>query len=201
MKNVNYLINGVLAAAVVVLFVMQFSNKKSSDSTAPVGTQISESEVVLPIAYIDVDSLLKNYNLAHDISETLIRKQEGARANLNEKARQLENEMKEFQRKIENNAFLSRERAEAEQNRLVRKQQELQELDQRLSIEFMNEQQKMNQQIRDSINNYINHYNTSKKFHMIISNTNNDNLLYADKAYDITSEVVNGLNTRYTSKK
>lgn len=201
MKNVNYLINGVLAAAVVVLFVMQFSNKKSSDSTAPVGTQISESEVVLPIAYIDVDSLLKNYNLAHDISETLIRKQEGARANLNEKARQLENEMKEFQRKIENNAFLSRERAEAEQNRLVRKQQELQELDQRLSIEFMNEQQKMNQQIRDSINNYINHYNTSKKFHMIISNTNNDNLLYADKAYDITNEVVNGLNTRYTSKK
>ncbi|MGL4331550.1 MAG: OmpH family outer membrane protein [Bacteroidales bacterium] len=201
MKNVNYLINGVLAAAVVVLFVMQFSNKKSSDSTAPVGTQISESEVVLPIAYIDVDSLLKNYNLAHDISETLIRKQEGARANLNEKARQLENEMKEFQRKIENNAFLSRERAEAEQNRLVRKQQELQELDQRLSIEFMNEQQKMNQQIRDSINNYINHYNSSKKFHMIISNTNNDNLLYADKAYDITNEVVNGLNTRYTSKK
>lgn len=201
MKNVNYLINGVLAAAVVVLFVMQFSNKKSSDSTAPVGTQISESEVVLPIAYIDVDSLLKNYNLAHDISESLIRKQEGARANLNEKARQLEGEMKEFQRKIENNAFLSRERAEAEQNRLVRKQQELQELDQRLSIEFMNEQQKMNQQIRDSINNYINHYNSSKKFHMIISNTNNDNLLYADKAYDITNEVVNGLNTRYTSKK
>lgn len=201
MKNVNYLINGVLAAAVVVLFVMQFSNKKSSDNTAPVGTQITESEVVLPIAYIDVDSLLKNYNLAHDISESLIRKQEGARANLNEKARQLENEMKEFQRKIENNAFLSRERAEAEQNRLVRKQQELQELDQRLSIEFMNEQQKMNQQIRDSINNYINHYNSSKKFHMIISNTNNDNLLYADKAYDITNEVVNGLNTRYTSKK
>lgn len=201
MKNVNYLINGVLAAAVVVLFVMQFSNKKSSDNTNSAGAQISEAEVVLPIAYIDVDSLLKNYNLAHDISETLIRKQEAARVNLNEKARQLENEMKEFQRKIENNAFLSRERAEAEQNRLVRKQQELQELDQRLSVEFMNEQQKMNQQIRDSINNYINHYNSSKKFHMIISNTNNDNLLYADKTYDITSEVVNGLNTRYTSKK
>lgn len=201
MKNVSYLINGVLAAAIVVLFVMQFSNKKSSNNTNPVGTQKIESDVVLPIAYIDVDSLLKNYNLAHDISESLIRKQEGARANLNEKARQLEGEMKEFQRKIENNAFLSRERAEAEQNRLVRKQQELQELDQRLSIEFMNEQQKLNQQIRDSINNYINHYNSAKKFHMIISNTNNDNLLYADKAYDITNEIVNGLNTRYTSKK
>lgn len=201
MKNVNYLINGVLAAAIVVLFVMQFSNKKSSNNSNTIENQTIETDVVLPIAYIDVDSLLKNYNLAHDASESLIRKQEGARASLNEKARQLENEMKEFQRKIENNAFLSRERAEAEQNRLMRKQQELQELDQRLGIEFMNEQQKLNQQIRDSINNYINHYNAAKKFHMIISNTNNDNLLYADKAYDITTEIVSGLNTRYTSKK
>ncbi|MGL5318411.1 MAG: OmpH family outer membrane protein [Bacteroidales bacterium] len=200
MKNVNYLINGGLAAAVVALFVMQFSNKKASDNTTPASTTPVAAEVVLPIAYIDVDSLLKNYNLAHDISETLIRKQETSRANLNEKARQLEAEMKEFQRKIENNAFLSRERAEAEQNRLMRKQQELQELDQRLSVDFMNEQQKMNQQIRDSINNYINQYNAAKKFHMIISNTNNDNLLYADKAYDITKEIVSGLNTRYTKK-
>ena len=34
--------------------------------------------------------------------------------------------MAEFQRKLENNAFLSRERAEQEQERLMRKEQDLQ---------------------------------------------------------------------------
>ena len=33
MKNINYVINGVLAVAVVILFIMQFSDKKESTVT------------------------------------------------------------------------------------------------------------------------------------------------------------------------
>ncbi|MGL4411227.1 MAG: OmpH family outer membrane protein [Bacteroidales bacterium] len=201
MKNVNYLINGVLAAAIVVLFAMQFSSKKTSqgDATAS-GSTVSEVEL-LPMAYIDVDSLLKNYNFVKDMNEVLLSKQEKARLNLNEKVRQLENEMREFQRKVENNAFLSRERAESEQNRLIKKQQELQQLEQRLSMDFMNEQQKVNEQLRDSINSFIKFYNKDKKYHMILSNTQEDNLFYADEKYNITSDVVKSLNSRYNVKK
>ena len=32
MKNINYVINGVLAVAVIILFVMQFSSKKEEQS-------------------------------------------------------------------------------------------------------------------------------------------------------------------------
>ncbi|MGL4993818.1 MAG: OmpH family outer membrane protein [Bacteroidales bacterium] len=201
MKNVNYLINGVLAAAIVVLFAMQFSSKKTSQGDEnPSASSVSDVEM-LPIAYIDVDSLLKNYNFVKDMNEVLLSKQEKARLNLNEKVRQLENEMREFQRKVENNAFLSRERAESEQNRLIKKQQELQQLEQRLSMDFMNEQQKVNEQLRDSINSFIKFYNSDKKFHMILSNTQEDNLFYADQKYNITSDVVKALNSRYNVKK
>ena len=34
---------------------------------------------------------------------------------------------------------------------------------------------------------------------MIISNTGFDNLLYADSIYNITKEIVEGLNARYSS--
>ena len=80
----------------------------------------------LPIAYVEVDSLLSNYNLAKDLNEQMLTRQENARATVNEKGRQLEKEVAEFERKVKNNAFLSQERFEQEQQRLLKKQQELQ---------------------------------------------------------------------------
>ena len=61
----------------------------------------------LPIAYVDIDSLLTNYNLARDLNEEMLTRQENARASVNEKGRKLEKEMAEFERKVKNNAFLS----------------------------------------------------------------------------------------------
>ncbi len=202
MKNINYILNGVLAVAVIALFVLHFSsNKKSSES--PILTKIggSAKSSRLPIAYVNVDSLLTHYDLAKDLNETLLRKQENSRASLTEKGRMLQGEMAEFQKKVENNAFLSRERAESEQQRLLKKQQELQQLDQHLSTALMAEQQKMNERLRDSVNAFLKEYNKTKGYHMILSNTAFDNVLYAEDSYNITDEVIDLLNKRYQSKK
>ena len=64
-------------------------------------------------------------------------------------------EGKEFQRKVQNNAFVSRERAEQENARLVKKQQDLQELQSRLTNELQAENQKNSLQLRDSINSFL----------------------------------------------
>ena len=113
----------------------------------------------LPIAYVEVDSLLSNYNLAKDLNEQMLTRQENARATVNEKGRQLEKEVAEFERKVKNNAFLSQERFEQEQQRLLKKQQELQAYAQQLENELLQEQQKMLIQVTDSITNFIKEYN------------------------------------------
>ncbi|MDP4271901.1 MAG: OmpH family outer membrane protein [Bacteroidota bacterium] len=202
MKNINYILNGILAVAVVILFVLQFkSNKKSGEVQSFVKVGDSVKYTKLPLAYVNVDSLLTHYQLAKDLNETLLRKQENSRASLNEKGRVLQGEMAEFQKKVENNAFLSRERAESEQQRLMGKQQELQQLDQRLSSALVAEQQKMNERLRDSVNSFLKEYNKTKGYHMILSNTAFDNVLYAQDAYNITDEVIDMLNKRYQAKK
>ncbi len=201
MKNINYIINGVLAIAVAVLFFLHFQKStqpETAGEVVAVGDSVKYAR--LPIAYVNVDSLLINYNFAKDLNETLLRKQENSRANLNEKGKVLEAEMADFQKKVQNNAFLSRERAESEQRRLMGKQQELQQLEQRLSNELMVEQQKMNEQLRDTINAFLKEYNKTKNYHLIISNTMNDNVLYAKDAYNITNDVVKKLNELYTKK-
>lgn len=202
MKNLSLIFNGILAIAVIVLFIIVFSKDAgNAGSAVQVFSKEHSKTGKLPIAYINVDSLLSNYQFAKDANESLIKKQEDSRLNINTRARQLQVEMGEFQRKLEANAFLSRERAEQEQARLVRRQQELQELDGKLSQQIMEVQQKMSEQLRDTINSFLKQYNKDGKYEMIISNTASDNILYADKAYDITSEVTKLLNERFKSKK
>ena len=155
MKNLSLILNAVLAIAVIVLFVKVFSNNPKSPSEKSFYKNDSLNAGLLPIAYINVDSLLLNYQFAKEANESLIKKQEDSRLSINTKARQLQTEMSEFQRKLEANAFLSRERAEQEQSRLLKRQEDLRELDGQLSQQLMQVQQKMSEQLRDTINSFL----------------------------------------------
>ena len=172
------------------LLMVQCGNKQAApNQSVSDDTTISSYGDKLPIAYINVDSLLSKYNYAKDLNEKMINKQENARASINEKARQLKKEQDDFQRKYQNNAFLSPERKKAA---------DLQEYAQRLENENMLEQQKMLMQMNDSINLFIKEYNKEKKYEAIF---NNASTLYINPQYDITNEVVELLNKRYTSAK
>ncbi|MEI6752494.1 MAG: OmpH family outer membrane protein [Paludibacter sp.] len=200
MKNISFITCTALAMCVIVLF--SSCNKKAikTDEVAS-STKNTTSNIKLPIAYINVDSLLIHYQFAKDANESLIRKQEDSRLKINTMARQLQGEMADFQRKLENNAFLSRDRAQQEQTRLQKKQQDLQEMDANLSKQLVQIQQKLNEQLRDTINKFLKDFNKDKKYGLIFSNTSNDNILFADKSYDITEEVTKILNERFNSKK
>ncbi|MDD2613083.1 MAG: OmpH family outer membrane protein, partial [Bacteroidales bacterium] len=169
------------------------SNCKSSK----ISSRAISSSKEMPIAYINIDSLLQNYSYSKDLNEVLIRKRENAQATLTQKARQLDADMQEFQRKHENNAFLSEQSFKSQQQALVKKQQNLQQLEENLTQELVKEQQKMNEQLRDSIYKFLRSYNKDKKYQMIISNTMNDNIMIADPIYNITNDVVDALNSKY----
>jgi len=201
MKNLSLILNGILFIAVLILFYLVLG-KKSAKAESPVIDKGNTTNVkTLPIAYVNIDSLLLNYTFAKNANEALTRKQEDSRLTISSRARQLQTEMDEFQRKLENNAFLSRERAEAAQSELLKKQKDLQAMDAKLSQQLMEQQQKMSEQLRDTINAFMKDFNKDGKYQLIISNTANDNILYAGKTYDITSEVVKQLNTRNKTKK
>ena len=127
-------------------------------------------------------------------------KQEDARLKMNTKLRTFQNEVADFQRKLENNAYLSRERAERDQQKLAKKEQELQELEAKLTQDIMLENQKLNQQLSDSLTTFLETFNADGRFHVILSNSAKDNVLMANEAYDITDEVIAGMNARYSKK-
>lgn len=196
MRRMKYILNGFLALAMVLMFAQCTENKTNESSNA--APAAVGGPVNMKIAYVEIDSLLTKYRFWNDLNEMIIQKEENIRTTLNEKAKELDKEMREFQRKLENNGFASRERAEQENMRIAQKQRDLQQLQEKLTSELQTENQKNSLQLRDSINSFLKIYNKDKGYSLIISNTGFDNLLYADQAFNITSEIVEGLNARYT---
>ena len=194
------ILNSFLAFGLALMFVQcADQNAQTTGAAAPQAAVAGSSN--LKIAYVEIDSLLSKYNLWNDLNEQMIQKEENIRTALNEKGKKLEGEMKEFQRKIQNNGFVSQERAQQEAQRLQKKEQDLQALQQKLTGELAAENQKNGLALRDSINSFLKEYNATKKYDFIISNAGSDNLLYANPAYNITNEIIDGLNARYSIKK
>lgn len=199
MKNLSLIINVVLVIAVSALFIIVLYDGKTANGKGYEvdGSEIGASEIV----YINTDSLLINYDYARVLSDILIRKEESSRTDLNERVKVFQQDMNEFQRKLQNNGFLSLERAQSEEGRLRKKEQELQELNNRFSNELMIEQDKMNRELRDTITLFLEGYCKNKSYRMVLSNTMGDNVLYADKSMDITKDVAAKLNARYQARK
>ncbi len=154
----------------------------------------------MKIAYVEVDSLMTQYDFAKDYSVTLEKKSNNARNTLTQKGNALQAAVNNFQQKINNNGFQSREQAAGVQAAIERQQRDLQELQARLENELASETAKFNVALRDSLQNFLKAYNKDKHFDLILSKAG-DNLLWADKKFDITNDVVNGLNKRYKPGK
>lgn len=192
MKNLSWGINAILAIAIVVLYVLHFSGSKSCNQTTA-DTVDGKASIV----YINTDSLLLNYNMAKDLNEDFLKKQEDRRTKLTMKVKVLEKEAEEFQKKLQNNGFLSRERAENAQRALVIKKQSLEKLQQEYSHESMLEQADINKKLFETITNYLTEYNSKHNYELILSTTKGGNVLFAKNGFDITTEILTGLNAQY----
>ncbi|MFT3737704.1 MAG: OmpH family outer membrane protein [Breznakibacter sp.] len=187
----------ILSVAVIVLFILQFASCPKKAAASDEAKESGGTGVV----FINTDSLLLNYDFAKDLNEELIRKEEKSRADFNEQAKVFQQDLNEFQRKVQNNGFLSLDRAKQEEQRLGMKERELQELNAKLSNQLMQEQNAMNKQLRDTLVNFIKEIQPQMGFEMVLSNTLGDNVLYGEKKNDITKHVIESLNARYTKWK
>ena len=149
-------------------------NKSNSQPEAKESNS-SKSTAAMKIAYVEVDSIMSQYKFCKDYSLVLQKKGQNIQNTLAAKQRALQSAAANFQQKQNN---------------------DLQALNQRLTTEFQAETDSYNAALRDSIQHFLAVYNKDKKYSLILSKAG-DNLLYADKAFDITNEVVAGLNKAY----
>lgn len=153
----------------------------------------------LKIAYVELDTLMSQYQLYKDYSEILTRKGNNIQNTLAKKQRDLENHAAAVQKKYESNGFTTRDEVERAQASIQNEQAELAQLAERLNTEFNMEQARINEEARDSIQSFLKSYNKTKKYDYVMVKAG-DNLLIANPKYNITNDIVKGLNKRYKIK-
>ena len=168
-------------------------------ATAIVATTAESAPVCsIRIAYVDYDSLLTNYSFAQEIQKELIRKEMSINNIIEKERKSLQEEAAAFEHKVQNNVFATQERAQAEYEKIMKKDQELLQRGQTMIAELENERNVMYTELTQSINDYIQEYNSNAKFDFILTKMGG-NMLYANAALDITKEVVSGLNAKHNS--
>ena len=181
-----------LAIAAMMVSCNNAGPKMDEQPAAAAGNSASG----VKIAYVEVDSLMTQYDFAKDYSVTLQKKSNNARNTLTQKGNALQAAVNNFQQKLNNNGFTSREQAASQQAAIERQQRDLQDLQARLENELASETAKFNEALRDSLQNFLKAYNKDKQYDLILSKAG-DNILMANKKFDITNDVINGLNKRY----
>ena len=197
MKKTNGFRIALFAFAAMLFFTQCAKEQSAQQSSNDATNTAAVAEKSIKIAFVDIDSLLAKYEFSIIVNKEMLRKEEDMRMKLAEKAKALQADYDDFQRKLQNNVYATRERAEEEQARILKQKDALEKLEQRLIGELSAESQKNNITLHDSINSFLKAYNADKKFDLILSRVG-DNLLYANDALNITEEVINGLNARYT---
>ena len=189
MKNLSIVLNVVLFVAVIVLYVLYFSGHKSPETAMT--SKVAGTADATKIVYINTDTLLNNYQLAVELNEAFLKKQEDRRTELNIKAKAIDQEGTEFQRKLQNNGFISEARA------IEVKQENFRRLQQEMMDKASREQSELNKQLFDEITNFLKEYNKEKGFSIVLSTQLGGNVLYAEDGFDITKEIVDRLNANY----
>jgi outer membrane protein len=197
MKGTSLIVSSVLAAAVIVLFILHFTGAGKGRSNTR-ENQPEAGSGALQIAYVKADSLIVNYDLAQFLHEEFTKKQEAFTSEYSAKRSAFEREASEFQQKVQRGGFLTEQRAVQERDRLVSKEQEISKLDQELSAKLAELQQANQKELIDSLINYLKVFNADKKYDYIL---NSADILIGPESKNITKEVLNKMNVRYQAAK
>lgn len=176
----------------IVLLIVSCNEKASKSAPTTVPTSAVEK---MTIRYVDEDSIMANYNLAKDINEAMLRKQNQFDAAQAQRSNEINKFAGSMEQKYKNNGYLNEESFNADQATLAKKQREAENYLGNLQQTMQNELSQSQQQLLDSIDNYMKDYAKEKGIDMVIRKSAT---LFIDPKYDVTAEVIAGLNKRYT---
>ncbi len=206
-KNIQIAFNVVFGIAIIILFYLQSSSKSSNElkeeEVEEVDSKVSKleegafSSSFIKMRYINTDSLWSKYEYVKELSRDLDRQQENYRANLESKVLAFQKEINEFQQKA---PTMSQFEAEQKQKALIEKNDELERLEQELSMKLLEMEDKMKRDLRKSILDYIDRYK-NENIDLILDYSLTSSVLMMNDSLNITNEVLRGLNEEYQLKK
>ncbi len=197
MKKLPLILSIIALVGIIALTVMFLANGLGGSSKK--NSKESDSSSEIKIAYIQTDSVLVNYQLAIDLQKDFINQQQQYNSEFGRKRESLERQAVAFQEKLQRGGFLTEERAVNERDKILAQEEEMKRMDYELSNKLGQMEASMNQRLADSIMSYVKEFNQNHNYTYILSNSGN--IIVGDQKYNISKEILDGLNRRYANSK
>ena len=174
----------------VDLSTLKLASKRTDSATVVAANQFK-------LAYFEMDSVDNNYEYVKYIREALRKKEADLNMQLNNLKSGYQKKIAEWQKKGSN---ISQAESDAMNREYQQMQVTFENRQKQLNDEYESEKYKMYVDANKRIADYLKEYNKDKGFTYIIADQPNL-IYYKDTVYNITREVIEGLNTLYKQDK
>ncbi len=186
--------NIVLLALVGVLFYLHFAPAKK-------GAPKVEAKVVdtknFKIAYFEMDSLEASFSMVKDVKSELARREEAINSELARLDKSYREKANMYQSQA---ATMSQVQSEMATRDMMQLQQTMQTRKASLDQEYQDFYMRKMRDVKTKIEDFLKNYNAQKGYSYIFA-YEPGLFYYRDTAYNITADVIKGLNDGYTKKK
>lgn len=201
MKNISRAINAVLLIAVIVLYVKVFSANKvaKASESQTIKEHKSSSSANVPIAFVELDSLNDKINYIKERRTELEGEQKSIETEWQNGYRNLENRKNEF---LKRGNSITQQEAEKFQGELMQQQQQVDGKKQALTQKLSEKSYKFMDDIQTKLKSFLKEYNKEGTYQYILTTgTGLDYMLYKDSSFNITNDVIKGMNDKMSAKK
>ena len=150
----------------------------------------------LKIAYVNTAKLMQDYKAIRDAQEKLKSKTSEFQSNVDTLTVELQRGILDYEKK---RASMSAKEQKLAEELLMQKKSQLDQYQQATQQKTQQEDAKITQEVISGVNEYIQEYGKEHHYKLIFATTNG-NIVYGTDALDITKEIVDGLNSKYTYK-
>lgn len=198
-------LNVVLAIAVVILFTRTSPAGKMAEPITgePEQSVFSTNDSVKApiVAYLNGDSINEKYLF-------IVEKTKGLEAGLKKANSKVQAEYDKRQKEVAElmqyaqSKQLPADEQEVIQNRLMQLEEEMAQIEDREKGSLLQQESELQKQLQERVNQFLTGYAKRKGIDYVLNYQEGLQLiLYGNKVFDVTSEVVNGLNEEYRTEK
>jgi outer membrane protein len=192
----------ILALAVGFLFYKTTKKSASDDPTLPVieapAFANTDSVRATVMAFVNGDSLTEKYKFIVDKTAALEQKLKNADQSVQRQAAPLEKEWDELMKYANEHPDMKQDEAAAIQQKMGELQESLKRIQEKEGTEVQKKEAALQSELQQRVGAYLKKFAAARGIDYVMNYQEGTNLLlYGNKGYDITSEVIAGLNQEY----
>jgi outer membrane protein len=195
MKNISTLLSILSLILVGILYYLYFSQKSTVKTTSAPVNKMQGTD--FRIAYFDIDSLQTHFEYFKKVSNEMKARENAMTVELRTLENSYQKKIREWQ---ERGANMTQAEGEAAQREYAQMQQRYQKRQMDLEQELQKQKVDLMTDLRKKVEDYLKEYNKEKGYAFILSYEPGFMLYYKDTLYDVTNDLVTGLNEKYKSK-